>query len=68
MALDHPATVTRLAVINIVPTIDQFEQMGGGGPSARRTLRTRGSARRARRAAGLPRGLNRFTIFGWNWT
>jgi haloacetate dehalogenase len=30
MALDHPNTVRRLAVINIVPTIDQFERMGAG--------------------------------------
>jgi haloacetate dehalogenase len=27
MALDHPATVERLAVLNIVPTVDQFERM-----------------------------------------
>jgi haloacetate dehalogenase len=30
MALDHPERVTRLAVLNIVPTVDQFERMGGG--------------------------------------
>ena len=30
MALDHPSAVTRLAVVNIVPTIDQFEKMGDG--------------------------------------
>jgi haloacetate dehalogenase len=30
MALDHPQTVTRLAVLNIVPTVNQFERMGGG--------------------------------------
>jgi haloacetate dehalogenase len=30
MALDHPSAVRRLAVINIVPTIDQFERMGAG--------------------------------------
>jgi haloacetate dehalogenase len=30
MALDHPATVTRLAVLNIVPTVDQFERMAEG--------------------------------------
>jgi haloacetate dehalogenase len=27
MALDHPAKVHRLAVLNIVPTLDQFERM-----------------------------------------
>jgi haloacetate dehalogenase len=27
MALDHPETVERLAVLNIVPTVDQFERM-----------------------------------------
>jgi haloacetate dehalogenase len=27
MALDHPAAVDRLAVLNIVPTVDQFERM-----------------------------------------
>jgi haloacetate dehalogenase len=27
MALDHPAVVDRLAVLNIVPTVDQFERM-----------------------------------------
>jgi haloacetate dehalogenase len=30
MALDHPGAVERLAVLNIVPTVDQFEQMAGG--------------------------------------
>ena len=30
MALDHPERVTRLAVLNVVPTIDQFERMGAG--------------------------------------
>jgi haloacetate dehalogenase len=30
MALDHPDHVTRLAVVNVVPTVDQFERMGGG--------------------------------------
>jgi haloacetate dehalogenase len=30
MALDHPGRVSRLAVLNVVPTIDQFERMGGG--------------------------------------
>jgi haloacetate dehalogenase len=30
MALDHPDRVTRLAVLNVVPTADQFERMGGG--------------------------------------
>jgi len=29
MALDHPDTVERLAVLNIVPTVDQFERMAG---------------------------------------
>ena len=29
MALDHPETVHRLAVLNIVPTVDQFERMAG---------------------------------------
>jgi haloacetate dehalogenase len=28
MALDHPTTVDRLAVLNTIPTVDQFEQMG----------------------------------------
>jgi haloacetate dehalogenase len=30
MALDHPASVQRLAVLNIVPTVDQFDQMAQG--------------------------------------
>jgi haloacetate dehalogenase len=30
MALDHPSVVERLAVLNIVPTVDQFERMAGG--------------------------------------
>jgi haloacetate dehalogenase len=30
MALDHPGAVERLAVLNIVPTIDQFERMEEG--------------------------------------
>jgi haloacetate dehalogenase len=30
MALDHPDRVERLAVLNIVPTLDQFERMSGG--------------------------------------
>jgi haloacetate dehalogenase len=30
MALDHPASVQRLAVLNIVPTADQFDQMAHG--------------------------------------
>ncbi len=30
MALDHPDVVERLAVLNIVPTIDQFERMADG--------------------------------------
>jgi haloacetate dehalogenase len=28
MALDHPARVTRVAVIDVVPTLEQFERMG----------------------------------------
>jgi haloacetate dehalogenase len=30
MALDHPGRVTRVALLNIVPTVDQFERMGAG--------------------------------------
>jgi haloacetate dehalogenase len=30
MALDHPERVERLVVLNIVPTLDQFERMSGG--------------------------------------
>src|SRR5205814_9900763 len=30
MALDHPARVERLVVLNVVPTVDQFERMAGG--------------------------------------
>lgn len=30
MALDHPDSVARLCVLNVVPTIDQFERMAGG--------------------------------------
>ena len=30
MALDHPEHVRRLAVLNVVPTVDQFERMGSG--------------------------------------
>ncbi len=30
LALDHPAAVTRVAVLNTVPTIEQFERMGAG--------------------------------------
>jgi haloacetate dehalogenase len=30
LALDHPRQVTRAAVLNVVPTIDQFERMGTG--------------------------------------
>jgi haloacetate dehalogenase len=29
MALDHPGAVERLGVLNIVPTVDQFERMAG---------------------------------------
>src|ERR687887_42671 len=30
LALDHPNTVDRLAVLNIVPTLEQFKRMSGG--------------------------------------
>jgi haloacetate dehalogenase len=30
LALDHPERVTRAALFNVVPTIDQFERMGSG--------------------------------------
>jgi haloacetate dehalogenase len=30
MALDHPEAVERLAVLNIIPTLDQFERMAEG--------------------------------------
>jgi haloacetate dehalogenase len=30
LALDHPERVDRLAVLNVVPTLDQFERMGAG--------------------------------------
>jgi haloacetate dehalogenase len=30
IALDHPERVTHLGLLNVVPTIDQFERMGGG--------------------------------------
>jgi haloacetate dehalogenase len=30
LALDHPTRVERLAVLNVVPTLDQFERMGAG--------------------------------------
>jgi haloacetate dehalogenase len=30
MALDHPQVVERLAVINVIPTVDQFERMTSG--------------------------------------
>jgi haloacetate dehalogenase len=30
LALDYPERVTRAALLNVVPTIDQFERMGGG--------------------------------------
>jgi haloacetate dehalogenase len=28
MALDHPTIITRLAVVNVVPTLEQYERMG----------------------------------------
>jgi haloacetate dehalogenase len=30
MALDHPDRVARVAVLNVVPTLEQFERMGSG--------------------------------------
>ena len=30
MALDRPASVDRLAILNVIPTVDQFERMAGG--------------------------------------
>ena len=30
MALDHPGVVDRLAVLNVIPTLDQFERMSDG--------------------------------------
>lgn len=30
LALDHPRRVTRVALLNVVPTVDQFERMGSG--------------------------------------
>lgn len=30
LALDHPERVTRAALLNVVPTIEQFERMGAG--------------------------------------
>jgi len=30
MALDHPDSVARLCVLNVIPTIDQFERMASG--------------------------------------
>ena len=30
MALDHPDRVTRAAVVNVVPTVEQFERMAAG--------------------------------------
>jgi haloacetate dehalogenase len=30
IALDHPDRVEKLAVLNVLPTLDQFERMGGG--------------------------------------
>jgi haloacetate dehalogenase len=30
LALDHPERVTRMAILNTIPTIEQFERMGAG--------------------------------------
>ncbi len=30
LALDHPDRVSRVALLNVVPTVDQFERMGAG--------------------------------------
>jgi haloacetate dehalogenase len=30
LALDHPERVTRVAVLNVLPTLEQFERMGAG--------------------------------------
>ncbi len=30
LALDHPERVSRVALLNVVPTVDQFERMGAG--------------------------------------
>jgi haloacetate dehalogenase len=30
LALDHPDRVTRVALVNVLPTVDQFERMGAG--------------------------------------
>jgi haloacetate dehalogenase len=30
LALDHPERVSRVAVLNVVPTLEQFERLGGG--------------------------------------
>src|SRR5919197_1445692 len=30
LALDHPTRVERLAVLNVIPTLDQFQRMGAG--------------------------------------
>ena len=30
MALDHPNTAAQLVVLNVIPTVDQFERMAGG--------------------------------------
>jgi haloacetate dehalogenase len=30
LALDHPELVARLVVVNVLPTVEQFERMGGG--------------------------------------
>lgn len=30
LALDHPERISQVALLNVIPTIDQFERMGGG--------------------------------------
>lgn len=30
LALDHPESVTHAAILNVIPTVDQFERMGAG--------------------------------------
>ena len=40
LALDHPDRVTRVAILNIVPTLEQFERMGAGSEVLVDFLRT----------------------------